>query len=278
MVELVKLTWQEFQRHNAVWLAAALAYFAAFTIAPLVIVTVEIAGLVIPNRQHVLDVIYGYLNQDVGTGAGAVRQIVTAMFDESRRGLIAQILGWLLFTVGALGLFSSLQFALNTTWDVPTRQASLLQSIRQRALSFAAMLLLAVLLLVSIGVNALLVLATNDIERVLPDSTGPLKAVDFFVSLATVWIGFTILFALLPDRRIHLRDVWVGAGITAFLFVVGQMLLGWYLGRASLTSVYGAFGSLVIFLLWVNYSAQIVLFGAEFTQVYARWYRAKKGK
>jgi membrane protein len=267
---VVKQSWAEFQRHNAQWLAAALAYFAAFAIAPLIIVLVEIAGLVTHDHQRVLNAIFGYLQRDAGAGAGAVKQIVAATFNEPRKGVLAEIIGWVVFVVAAIGLFGAAQFALNTIWDVTPKRMTLKQSIRQRASSFAVMLGIALILLLSIGINALLTMMSAYFTQIFPGFATLAKIADFALSFGVLWGAFALLYEYLPECRIEWRDVWVGSAVTSFLFVVGQFLLGWYLGRAGVSSGYGAFGSLVVFLIWVNYSAQIVLFGAEVTQVFAR--------
>jgi membrane protein len=280
IVPVAKQSWADFQRHNAQWLAAALAYFAAFAIAPLIIVLVEIAGLVIQDHQRVLNMIFGYLQRDAGAGAGAVKQIVAATFNEPRKGIVAEIIGWIVFVVAAVGLFGAVQFALNAVWDITPKKMTLMQSIRQRASSFGVMLGIALLLLVSMGVNALLTMMSAYFTHIFPGFATLMKIADFFVSFGVLWVAFAVLYEYLPECQIEWRDVWVGSAVTSFLFVVGQFLLGWYLGRAGVSSGYGAFGSLVVFLIWVNYTAQIVLFGAEVTQVYAQRYgsRAHAGR
>lgn len=275
IVPVAKQSWSDFQRHNGQWMAAALAYFAAFAIAPLIIVLVEIAGLVIHDHQRVLNMIFGYLQRDAGAGAGAVKQIVSATFNEPRKGILAEIVGWIVFIVAAVGLFGAVQFALNTVWDVTPKKTTFKKAVRQRAASFGVMLGIALLLLVSMGVNALLTMMSAYFTHVFPGFATLMKIADFAVSFAVLWGAFALLYEYLPECRIEWRDVWVGSAVTSFLFVVGQFLLGWYLGRAGVSSGYGAFGSLVVFLIWVNYSAQIVLFGAEVTQVYAQRYGSR---
>lgn len=275
IVPVAKQSWADFQRHNGQWLAAALAYFAAFAIAPLIIVLVEIAGLVIHDHQRVLNMLFGYLQRDAGAGAGAVKQIVAATFNEPRKGIFAEIIGWIVFIVAAVGLFGAVQFALNTVWDITPQKMTFRQAMRQRATSFGVMLGIALLLLVSMGVNALLTVMSAYLTHVFPGFATLMKIADFAVSFGVLWGAFALLYEYLPECRIEWRDVWVGAAVTSFLFVVGQFLLGWYLGRAGVSSGYGAFGSLVVFLIWVNYSGQIVLFGAEVTQVYAQRYGSR---
>ena len=267
---LMRETWSDFQRHNAQWLAAALAYFAAFAAAPLIIVVVEIAGFILHDHRHVLDVIFNYMQRDLGSGSQAIRQIVTATFNQSRTTAWAQIVGWAIFVFAAIGLFGSLQFALNTAWDVGNQRMSLWQNLLARAIGFAMMLVVALLLLASVFANAALTVASSYLASHYDGLATLVKVADFALTLFLVWMLFAALFRFLPNCRIAWGDVWMGAAITALLFTVGQFLLGWYLGRAGVTSVYGAFGSLVAFLLWANYTSQIFLFGAEFTHVYAQ--------
>ncbi len=266
---VVKEAWADFQRHHAPWLAAALAYFAAFAAAPLIIIFVEIAGFVVHSHQHVLNLIFRHITKDAGSGAHALREIVASAFGQQRNGTIAQIIGWCIFVVAALGLFNALQFALDTIWEALPRKMTIVTVVRERAWGFAVMLLIALLLLVSMGVNAGLSAIAAFLLPVSPAFGALMKAADFVASFAVIWAGFALVFSYLPDAKPTWRDVSFGAALTAFLFVVGQFLIGWYLGTATLSSTYGAFGSLVAFLIWVNYTAQIMLFGAEVTRVYA---------
>ncbi|HYL27821.1 MAG TPA: YihY/virulence factor BrkB family protein, partial [Candidatus Nitrosotalea sp.] len=267
---LLRQTWSEYRRHNAQWLAAALAYFAAFAVAPLIIVLVEIAGFFLHEHRHVLDVLFRYLQRDVGPGSEAVRQIVSATFQHPRQNVLAQITGWTIFAIAAMGLFRALQFALNTVWDGGANLLGFAQALRARALGFATMLGAGLLLLSLVLANAALAVASGYFERLFGARAAFVHIADFAISLAALWLLFGMLFLILPDVRIAWRDVRIGAAITALLFTIGQLVLGWYLGRAGVSSAFGAAGSLVAFLLWANYSAQIFLFGAEFTRVYAR--------
>ena len=266
---LVKQTWANFQRHNAQWLAAALAYFAAFSIAPLIIVTVRFLGLFLQGHHGAMRMIFGYLHRYAGAGAGALQSIVTTTSQGRASSGFAQVVSWAIFVIAAFGLFSALQFALNTIWGLQDRKLSIWQMVHRRLSSFGVMLIVALLLLVSMVLNAALTAATEYLAQGSPAFPLVAKGIDFVVSFAVLWIAFAVLFQWLPDCEIAWSDVWTGAAITSLLFVVGQFLLGWYLGRAGITNGYGAFGALIVFLLWVNYSAQIVLFGAEWTRAYA---------
>lgn len=279
IVPLAKQTFANFGRHKAQWLAAAIAYFTMFAIAPLIIVIVEIAGLVLGHHRAMLDTLYGYLSHTAGkSAASGIRGIVEATFAQKRSGIIAQIIGWLVFILAAMGLFAALQDALNTVWDVKAKKQSFMDAIRNRALSFGIVLGIAFLLLVSLGVNAVLTIVGHSLTDIFPLFPTLMKIVDFAVSFAIITALFASLFKFLPECRVQWRDVWPGGAVTSFLFVLGQFLLGWYLGRAGISSTYGAFGGLVVFLVWVNYSAQIMLMGAEFTHVYAGEFESGRTK
>jgi membrane protein len=263
---LLRATWAAYQRHNAQWLAAALAYFAALAVAPLIIVVVAVAGAFLHGHQSAINDIYTRLP---GPETVAVRQVVASTLGQPRHGLIAQVAGWAFFVMAALGLFGSLQFALNTTWDATPQKIGIWQTVRRRAASFVMVLAVAALLLLSVVTDAALTAILAYLPHAFGGQATLVRGADLALTFAIVWLLFAVLFEFLPDARIAWRDVWLGAGITALLFVAGQFLLGLYLGRAGIGSAYGAFGSLVAFLIWANYSAQIVLFGAEFTRVYA---------
>ncbi|MFY9665320.1 MAG: YihY/virulence factor BrkB family protein [Candidatus Cybelea sp.] len=271
LVPLAREAFTEFQRHKAHWLAAAIAYFTIFAIAPLIIVVAEIAGLFLGRHEAVLNQIYDYMSSSAGPSAAhGIQAIVAATFSQRKAGFLAQAVGWAVFVVAAVGLFNSLQEALNTVWDVKPEKKTLLATIGGRLPSFGIVLGIAFLLLVSLGVTSILTIASHALAHVIPGFPTLAKLLDFGVSFAMVTTLFALLFEYLPERRIAWRDVWLGATISALLFVVGQFLLGWYLGRAGVSSGYGAFGGLIVFLIWTYYSAQIMLFGAEFTSVYAR--------
>lgn len=278
IVPVFKDTWGNFQRHNAQWLAAALAYFAAFAVAPLIIVVVEIAGAFLGSHQRVLSQIYSYMQRDAGGGAAAIKQIVATTFAHRHQSGIAQYVGWGVFLLAAIGLFSAVQFALNTAWDLKPRYNGIWHLLWQRVCAFGVLMAIALLLLLSIVVNAALTLAGTALAGIAPFFPVLIKAVDFAVSFGVVMVALAVLFEYLPECRIEWRDVWTGAAMTSLLFVIGQFLLGWYLGRAGVSSGYGAFGSLVVFLIWSNYTAQIMLFGAEFTRVYAERFGSKARK
>jgi membrane protein len=261
-VSLLTEAFANFQRHKGPWLAAAIAYFAILSIAPLIIVVVEIAGAFLGQHQNVLDELYRYLARDAGQSAATgVRSIVTSTFDRHSAGVLPQMISWTIFALAAIGLFTALQGALNTVWDVEPAKQPLMQAIRSRLVAFAMVLGIAFMLMLLLGVDA--VLSAPSVFPIV------VRVANFVVSFLLMAAAFGLLFAFLPDCRIAWRSVWLGAVTTALLFAFGQLLLGWYLGSVALSSGYGAFGGLIAFLIWVNYSAQMFLFGAEITHVLA---------
>lgn len=258
MIALLKATYAGFARHKSPWLAAAMAYFTIFAIAPLIIVLIAIAGIAIGDDASARSQVYAYIGQHSSGSAGtAIRGTVDATLSQRHAGIIAQIIGWAVFSFAAIGLFASLRDALNTIWGVESQRKGLWRVVCEQGMSFLVMLGVAVLLMVSVVLNTALT------------GNAVLKIADFAASLGMLTAAFAMLFRFLPDAPVEWRDVWTGAALTSLLFTIGQFLLGWYLGRAGTASTFGAAGALVIFLIWVNYSTQIVLFGVEFTHEHA---------
>ena len=185
----------------------------------------------------------------------------------------ASIISIIVLLIGASGVFAQLQDALNTVWNVKAKpKGGIWLFIRKRLLSFGMVLVIGFLLLVSLIVSAVLAGISKLEISPLPGFTPLWQFLNFGVSFGFISLLFALIYKYLPDAKIRWKDVWVGAIITALLFSLGKYLIGLYLGRGSFGSAYGAAGSLIVFLAWVFYSAQILLFGAEFTQVYARKY------
>lgn len=267
---MLKESYREWSSNKAPRLAAALAYYTLFAMAPLLVIVIQIGALILGRGQasghhhQVSDMIYGNLRVALGeAGAKTVADIVQSTVDKQGQGWFSSIIGWIVLVVAAGGLFGALQEALNTVWEVPADpKAGWLKMVRERFVSFALIAGIALLLLVSLACNAVVV-------AMFPDSAELLKAINVAVILALATVLFAALFKFLPDVHIQWRDVWTGALLTALLFGLGQFLLQLYLAYLGSTSTYGAAGSLIVIMVWVYYSAQILLFGAEFTRVYA---------
>ncbi len=272
LFNLLKETFQEWNEDKSPRLAAALAYYTAFSITPLLIVVIAIAGLVYGQ-----DAVRGRLQYQIadivgGEAAGAIQEML-ANFNQPSSNIIATIIGIVTLLLGAAGLFGQLQDALNTIWEVaPKPNQGLLATLRQRFISFTMVLGVGFMLLVSLVISAAVSAVGSVVAGYLPGEEFILQIVNLVISFAVITLLFAAIYKVLPDVKISWRDVWMGAVVTALLFTLGKFLLGLYLGSSSVASGYGAAGSFVLLLLWIYYSAQILLFGAEFTQVYARRY------
>ncbi len=266
---LLKETFTEWNTDKASRLAAALAYYTIFSLAPLLIIAIAIAGAVFGEeaaRGEIVAQIQGLVGRE------GAQFIQTAIENASRpkTGSIASIISIVVLLFGASGLFAQLQDALNTIWEVqPKPGRGLVGIIRDRFLSFTMVLGVGFLLLVSLVLSAVLAGVVNFLGDMLPGIGFLLQLANFVLSFAVTTLLFALIYKVLPDVKIAWGDVWIGAIITSLLFSLGRLLLGLYLGNSSFGSTYGAAGSVVIILVWVYYAAQILFFGAEFTQVYA---------
>jgi membrane protein len=251
-------------------LAAALAYYTAFSLAPLLVIVVAVAGIAF-GADEVRTALVGQIRDMLGGEGG---DLVLSMLQQASRpkeSIIAMVIGVGTLILGASGLFGQLQDALNTVWEVqPKPGRGLRGMVRDRFLSFAMVLGVGFLLLVSLVLSA----ALHGLQRYAGGRFAALAPVlqagGFVIDLALTSLLFAMMYKFLPDVRLRWRDVWTGAVATAALFTLGKFAIGLYLGRSAVGSAYGAAGSLAIVLFWVYYSSQILLFGAEFTQVYAR--------
>ena len=270
--KLLQDTFSEWQEDKASRIAAALAYYTVFSISPLLVIAIAIAGAFF-GQETAQEQITAQLTQLVGEDG--VKPILLALKNISKpeiRGIASWIsIGVLL--LGASGIFAQLQDALNTVWNVkPQPGQGILPFLRRRVSSFLMVLAIGFLLILSLLLSA--VVSTLSKYRVdfLPGSAVLWENLDFIVSLGLMTFLFCLMFKYVPDAKIVWKDVIVGSVITALLFLFGKFLLGLYLSQGSLGSAYGAAGSLIVFLAWVYYSAQIILLGAEFTHVYTRMY------
>ncbi|MCI0396072.1 MAG: YihY/virulence factor BrkB family protein [Chloroflexi bacterium] len=269
---LVKRTFKDWSEDKATRLAAALAYYTVFSIPPLLLIAIAVAGQVF-GEEAAHNQISGQISGLIGPdGAQAVEE----MIENARQpagGLLATIAGVVVLLFGASGVFGQLQDAMNTIWEVmPKPGRGILGTIRARFFSFTMVLGVAFLLLVSLLISAALAALDEFVVGLLPGFEVVLQIVNGVVSLAVITFLFALIFKYVPDVKIAWSDVGIGAAITALLFTLGKIAIGLYLGNSAVSSTYGAAGSLVVILLWVYYSVQILFLGAEFTQVYANNY------
>jgi membrane protein len=271
MWSLVRGAFAEFLGASPFQLAAALSFFTLLSLSPLVLVVVGVAGLVW-SKDAVRAELLERVEQFIGSaGADTVGTALSNTLDPGR-GALSIVIGTATVLIGATTAFAQLQAALNRIWNVEAapRHGAVWSLIRSRLLSLALVLVLGLLLLVSLAAGTLLTTLHTYLVRTAPAGTALWQVVEFVVSFGAIALLIATIFKVLPDVRISWPDVWFGAVATSILFGVGKFLIGWYLGHASIASSYGAAGSVVVFLLWVYYSALIVLFGAQLTQTYAR--------
>ncbi|MBA2628117.1 MAG: YihY/virulence factor BrkB family protein [Gemmatimonadales bacterium] len=253
---------------NVPRLGASLAYYTLFAIAPVLLVAIAIAGRAFGD-EAVRGELVGQVQQLIGVEGGRAVQALLAGASNRASGVIATIIGSVTFVLAATGAFLELQTALNTIWRVkPKSSANIRDFLVERLISFGIVVALGFLLTVSLAVSAGLAATSAWLNARMPGMPLVWEALNVIVSLGVMSLMFALLYKVLPDVELEWRDVWVGAIMTAVLFAIGKTLIGLYLGRSSTASAYGAAGSVVVLLLWVYYSAQIVLLGAELTRAY----------
>jgi membrane protein len=260
-------------------MGAGIAYYTAFSIGPLLIIVIAIAGLFF-GQEAASGYVYAQIGDLLGTeGAEAVRTMVSRA-GETEEGILAPVIGLALLVVGATTVFAELQSDLDRIWKAPAakRAEGLWGLLRRRVLSLGLVVSIGFLMLVSLVFSAALAALSRWWSGWLEDFAWLLHALDFVVSIGVVSLMFALMYKILPRVKIAWRDVWVGAVATALLFTIGKFLVGLYIGKSRVASGFGAAGSLVIVLVWVYYSAQIFLLGAEFTWVYTHRYGSRRGQ
>lgn len=270
LVSLIRETFNHWLEDRAPRLGAALAYYSIFALAPLVIIAVAVAGLFF-GEAAANGRIRAEVQGTVGPGPAKAIEDMVAHTHSGGDSLWATVVGLATLFIGAAGFFGQLQDALNTIWKVKAKPGrSWGKILRERFLPFLMVVGTGFFLLLSLVISAGLAAVSKFLSpESLPRGLEVWKGVNAAASLGIITLLFAVIYKYLPDVRIHWGDVWMGAVVTSVLFVAGRFLLGYYLGCSSVTSAYGAAGSLVLILLWVYYSSQLFLFGAEFTRVYA---------
>lgn len=267
---LVKETWAEFQADDVSRMGAALAYYTVFSVAPIFVMAVAVAGAVF-GEEAATGKLYSQLEGLLGDTAAAAVQSIVQDADRAGGGAVATVVGVVTLLLGASSVFVQLRGALNRMWGVvPRKAATLWATVRARLMSIALVFAMGFLLMVSLVASAVIAGLETWLSGLLPFPPFLLELVNQLVSLGVLTLLFAVIYKYLPDTKIDWSDVWAGSVATAALFTIGKFAIGQYLGRSSIASSYGAAGSLVVLLVWVYYSAQLVLLGAEFTQVYAR--------
>jgi membrane protein len=266
---LLKQTFKEWSEDKASRLAAALSYFTIFSLAPFLIIVIAVAGFFWGEQAvegRIMDQIQGMVGAE---GAQMIQTMLAGAYDPAQ-GIIATVISVVILLFAASGLFGQLQESLNVIWEVqPKPDRGIKGIIRDRFLSFTLILGVAFLLLVSLVLSAATSAFSETLAGMFPGAGLVFTLVNLIVTFGVVTLLFAMIFKVLPDAKVKWSDVWLGAAFTALLFAIGKELIGLYLGNVAVGSTYGAAGSLVVILLWIFYSAQILFFGAEFTQVYA---------
>ena len=276
-LDLFKQAWKEFNDDQAQRLGAGLAYYMVFSIAPLLLIAIAIAGVVFGHKAA-----QGAIEQQLASTLGediakALNQMIV-MASKPKSGTIATIAGVVTLLFGAAGVFGQLQDALDTIWNVERPKTTGWKGmIKDRFLSMTMVFGIGFLLLVTLVFDTAISAMGKYAGQHLPGGETVLQIVQLVISFGIITVLFALIFKYLPHTHVAWRDVWSGAAVTSGLFVIGKFLLGLYIGKAAVGSAYGAAGSLVVILIWVYWSAQILFFGAEFTQVYARSHGSRAG-
>jgi membrane protein len=268
--------------HNASSLGAALAFYTIFSVAPILIIAVAIAGYVFGADVAQTEVLSQLRALTGDAGAAAIRELLASAHYSDKKGLAAAI-GIVTLVVGATSVFGELQNALERVWQTPPQAKTRSQPrsfgwwrfVRGRVLSVGMVLGVGFLLLVSLVASAALAALGGWLGAFLPQLKIVLPMADLLVSFGMTVLLFAMIYRYVPRESIPWGDVWIGAAVTALLFTIGKYLIGVYLGKSSFNSAYGAAGSLIVLLLWIYYSAQIFLLGAEFTRVFAYEYGSR---
>ena len=259
-------------------MGAALAYYTMFSIAPLLLIVVSVAGLVF-GEEAARGEVFGQLEHLMGAqGASAVQALLQSV-NKPDESSIAAVIGTVVLLVGATTVFAELQSSLDRIWRAPARpsDSGLWSLVRSRLLSFGMIMGLGFLLMVSLVFSAGLAALEKWWAPWFGGWAALAQGVNFVVSFGLITIVFAMIYKVMPRAHVQWRDVWIGAGVTSLLFAIGKYLIGLYIGRSGVTSSFGAAGSLAVMLVWVYYSAQIFLMGAEFTWVYAHTFGSREG-
>ncbi len=267
---LLKQAATQWSEDNALRLSAALAYYSIFSIAPLLVIAVAISGRLF-GQEAAQGLLARQLHDLVGSKAAEGIEGMVQSANKPANSVVAGIMGTVTLLLGASGIFGELKDALNTIWKVKAKPGQgVMKYVRERLLSFGMVLVIGFIMLVSLTLTTALAGLTAYLGSAFPFSKTLVAIFGFALSYGVATLLFAAIFKILPDAKVRWREVWIGAAVTGLLFEIGKFLLGFYLGRESTASAYGAATSAVLLLLWVYYASLILLFGAEFTQVYAQ--------
>ena len=269
--KILKETISSFIEDEALSRGAAMAFYAGTSIAPVLLIVIAIAGLAF-GRDAAENAITMQLSSLMGQQTADVLQTAVASASKKSSGIVATIVGVVTLIATASGVFGEMQSALNVIWKAQPRGTTVSRQVRARAVSLGLVAALGFLLIVSLVVSAAVTAFGNQVAAFLPFGKLLLESLNVLISLFFLSVLFSAIYKILPDRVLKWSDVFTGAVVTAVMFTIGKTLIGWYIGSSAVASTYGAAGALIVLLLWVYYSAQIFLLGAEFTKAYANRY------
>jgi membrane protein len=273
---LLKETYNGFIDDNCIKLSAALSYYTIFSLPPLLIIIISLSGIFF-GADAVRGEIFGQINTLVGNDAALQIQETLKNVKLSNRNMFATVVSIVVLLVGASGVFAEIQDSINYIWGIKAKpKRGFIKFIYNRLMSFSMVGSVGFLLLVGLIINSLIDILNNRLIENFPQNTIYLfYVINLLIVFFIITLLFSIIFKILPDGKIALRDCITGASFTAFLFMIGKFAIGFYLGRYNIASIYGAAGSVILILVWVYYSAIILYFGAEFTKVYAQTHGQK---
>src|SRR6188472_4233791 len=274
--KMLKDTVLAFINDEALSRGAAIAFYTVTSIAPVLLIVIAVAGLAF-GREAAQNAVTSQLSGLMGQQTAEVVQTAVANAGKKSSGIVATLVGVAILLVTASGVFGEMQTALNAIWKAKPQGATVSRLIRARIASLGLVAALGFLLMVSLVVSTVLTALGNYLDLILPFGKFILTVLNGIVSLILISFLFAAIYKVLPDRRLQWRDVATGAVVTALLFTIGKALISWYIGSTAVASSFGAAGGLIILLLWVYYSAQIFLLGAEFTKVFANAHGSKQG-
>jgi membrane protein len=266
---LAQAAHSEFGAHKGTRMAASLAYYTIFSLAPLLVIAIAIAGLAFGDKAA-QNAITAQIQLFVGSDSARVIQAMVRSAHKPAQGILATVIGAATLLYGASGIFGEIQDALNTIWNVNSPgKIRLWRLIRSRLLSFGMVLAIGFLLLVSLMVSAMIAAVFTYLGGLIPVPEIVLHVVELIISFLIIASLFAVIFKILPDVNLTWHDVFFGAFVTSVLFTAGKFAIGLYLGKSISASAYGPAGALVLVIAWIYYSALILYFGAEFTRIYA---------
>ncbi len=267
---VLKNTAAAFSEDNCVKLSASLSYYTIFSIGPLLVIIISLSSLFL-GRDAVQGKLYGQIKGLIGSDAAVQIQDIISKTHHTDQGVVGTVIGVVILVIGATGIFTEIQDSINYIWSLRSKpKRGIVKYLINRAISFSLIVGVGFLLLVSLIANALMDLLSDQLTRFLPETTVYLFYIlNLVVIFAIITVLFAIIFKVLPDGKIKLKNSLAGASFTAILFIVGKAAIGFYLGNSKLGATYGTAASVIIILTWVYYTSIILYFGAEFTKVYA---------